>query len=410
MGKIKVIVVGGGAAGLMAAIVAARDDAKVIILERKDRVGKKILATGNGRCNITNQGMDERYFHSDSLNIFDEVYTQFDRDATLDFFNGLGIETVELDEGKLYPMSLQATSVLNVLRYEAERLGVQVICNEEVTQLVLAPKVKVTTKQKSYYSDRLIMATGGKSAPDLGSNGGGYNLLEDLGLKMVRPFPSLIQLESDYRYLKHLKGTKMMANISVVINEQIHRTEYGELLFTDYGVSGPPILQLSRHASKALHHKIRGVQLMIDLMPAIDEEAMDQLLLRRIEHMPYKTLDAFFEGMLPKALIVPVIKDNELSMDMKAADISKVMRRSIVKWLKGFTLSITGTRQWNQSQVTAGGIDCTMVNATTLQSHQYPNLYLCGELLDIDGDCGGYNLQWAWSSGYVAGRNAGKRD
>lgn len=408
MGKTKVIVVGGGAAGLMAAIVAAREGAKVTLLERKDRVGKKILATGNGRCNISNQQMSGKYFHSDSLKIFDDVYKQLDRHDTLAFFNVLGIETVTLDEGKLYPMSLQASSVLNVLRYEAERLGVVVECNEEVMDLSLAPKVKATTKQKSYYGDVLIMATGGKSAPDLGSNGSGYKLLEDLGLKMVRPFPSLIQLESNYGYLKHLKGTKMMANISVVINEQLLRTEYGELLFTDYGVSGPPILQLSRHASKALHHNVRGVELRIDLMPAIEEEAMDLLLMKRIEHMPYKTLEVFFEGMLPKALIVPVIKDNGLTMDMKAADVTRTMRQSIVKWLKGFTLQITGTRQWNQSQVTAGGIDCTMVKASTLQCHQYPNLYICGELLDMDGDCGGYNLQWAWSSGYVAGMNAGR--
>lgn len=408
MSKRKVIVIGGGAAGLVAAIVAAREGAKVTLLERKDRVGKKILATGNGRCNLSNQAMDGSYFHSDSLKIFDEVYRQLDRHKTLAFFNELGIETVELDEGKLYPMSLQASSVLNVLRYEADRLGVVVECKEEVTEVRLEPKVKVISKKKTYYGDAVVMATGGKSAPDLGSNGSGYKLLEDLGLKMVQPFPSLIQLTSDYRYLKHLKGTKMMANISVVINEQVLRTEYGELLFTDYGVSGPPILQLSRHASKALYHNVRGVELKVDLMPAIDEAAMDQLLLRRIDHMPYKTLDVFFEGMLPKALIVPVIKDNGLDMNMKGADVTKPMRQSVVKWLKGLTLTITGTRQWNQSQVTAGGIDCTMVKASSLQSHQYPNLYICGELLDMDGDCGGYNLQWAWSSGYVAGKNAAK--
>lgn len=406
MTKKKIIIVGGGASGLVAAITAARMGAKVTILERKDRVGKKILATGNGRCNLTNVNMGAEYFHSDSLKIFAPVYEQFGYQATLDFFSALGIETIELDEGKIYPMSLQAASVLNVLRYEAERLGVAIACNEEVLAIESEPKVKVRTKTKNYYGDAIIMATGGKSAPDLGSNGSGFKLLESLGLKTVQPYPSLIQLESDYRYLKHLKGTKMMAAISIVVNEQVLRTEYGELLFTDYGVSGPPILQLSRHASKGLHYKIKGIQLTIDLMPKLSVEDLDQLILKRIGQMPYKTLEVFFEGMLPKALIVPVIKDNGLSVEIKAVDITKTMRQSIVRWLKGFTLDITGTRQWNQSQATAGGVDCTMVDATTLQCLQYRNIWLCGELLDIDGDCGGYNLQWAWSSGYVAGVHA----
>ncbi len=407
MAKKKVIVVGGGAAGLVAAVVATRNGAKVTVLDRKERVGKKILATGNGRCNITNRQMSDRYFHSDSKQIFNSIYEQFDLDATLAFFGELGIETVELEDGKLYPMSLQATSVLNVLRYELERTGVNIVCDASVVDVQLSPKVIVTCRDgKKYYGDSVILATGGKSAPDLGSNGSGYKLADDLGLKSVTPYPSLIQLVSDYGYLKHLKGTKVMANVSVVVDEQVKRSEYGELLFTDYGVSGPPILQLSRHASKALRHDVRGVELKVDLLPKISKEDLDDLLIKRIESMPYKTMDVFFEGMLPKSLIVPVVKDNGMSLEMKASDITKVMRQAIVAWLKGLTLSVTDTRQWNQSQVTAGGVDCSMVNDRTLQCKQYTNLYLCGELLDVDGDCGGYNLQWAWSSGYVAGMNA----
>lgn len=406
MAKKKVIIIGGGAAGLMSAITAARLGAKVTLLDRKDRVGKKILATGNGRCNITNRIISEDRFHSDSRKIFSPIYRQLDLDATLNFFTELGIETVELDGGKLYPMSLQASSVLNVLRYECERLGVTIVCDEEVTSIELVPKVKVITRSKKWYGDNVILAAGGKSTPDLGSNGSGFKLAESLGLKVIQPYPSLIQLTSDYRYLKHLKGTKMMANISIVINEQVMGSEYGELLFTDYGLSGPPILQLSRHASKALHHGVRGVELKIDLMPSVDRASMDQMILRRIENMPYKTLDVFFEGMLPKALMVPVLKDNDLNLEMKASDISKAMRQRIIEWLKGFTIQVKGTRQWNQSQATAGGVDCTMVHPESLQSIQYPNLYLCGEVLDIDGDSGGFNLQWAWSSGYVAGNAA----
>ena len=408
MAKKKIIIIGGGASGLIAAIVCARQGAKVTLLERKDRVGKKILATGNGRCNISNHDMSGDYFHSDSLKIFDEIYGQFNLADTLAFFADLGIETIELDEHKLYPMSLQASSVLNVLRYEAQRLEVTINCDEEVTSIQMTPKVVVSTQKRHYYGDQVILATGGKSAPDLGSNGSGFQMAQSLGLKVIDPYPSLIQLKSDYGYLKHLKGTKMMADAQIIVDERVCRKEYGEILFTDYGISGPPILQLSRTASKALHHGNKHVYIKLDLMPSISPEDLNELLLKRIDRMPYKSLQDFFEGMLPKTLIVPVIKDNQLDINGKASDITKVMRQKIVEWLKGFTLPITGTRQWNQSQTTAGGVDCTMVNRETLECLQYPNLYICGEVLDIDGDCGGYNLQWAWSSGYVAAINASK--
>ena len=406
MAKRKIIIVGGGAAGLMAAITSARAGAKVTLLEGKDRVGKKILATGNGRCNLSNRGVAADKYHSDSHNLFEEIYKQLPLDKTLQFFSDIGIEVVELEEGKLYPMSLQAASVLNVMRFEAERLGVTTVCNAEVTSIEMEPKVKVYTKEKTYYGDRVIMATGGKSAPDLGSNGSGYRLMESLGLPLITPYPTLVQLTSDYRYLKHLKGTKIMAELSILVDERVCRKEYGELLFTDYGISGPPVLQLSRHGSKAIHHNIKGVQVKVDLLPKLDQEALDKMLIKRIEQMPYKTMETFFEGMLPKALIIPVIKDNGLETDLKAADMTKVMRQNVVNWLKGLTLDITGTRQWNQAQATAGGIDCSQVDQNSLATFVYPDLYLCGELLDMDGDCGGYNLQWAWSSGYVAGVHA----
>lgn len=408
MAKKKMIIVGGGASGLIAGIVAARNDMKVTILERKNRIGKKILATGNGRCNLSNEHMTKARFHSDSLNIFDEVYEQFDLEQTIEFFRGIGIEVVALDEGKLYPMSLQASSVLNVLRHELERLKVNIVTDTEVQRVELEPKVIVHTNDKKYYGDVLIMATGGKSAPDLGSNGSGYNLVKQLGLTVIEPYPSLIQLVLDYGYLKHLKGTKVMANIAVAVHDQVYRLEYGEVLFTDYGISGPPVLQISRHASKAINRGVKDVVVTIDMMPKLDEDSLNSILLQRIEAMPYKKLSDFFEGLIPKQLIVPLIKDNQLNMDLQASNITKTDRQNIILWLKQLTLKVNGTRQWNQSQATAGGVDCTLVSSTTLRSLHHPNLYICGELLDIDGDCGGFNLQWAWSSGYVAALHASK--
>lgn len=406
MAKIKLIIVGGGASGLIAGIVAARRGAKVTILERKNRIGKKILATGNGRCNVSNMLMKADRFHSDSQNIFDGIYKQFDLKATMDFFQEIGVEMVELDEGKLYPMSLQASSVLNVLRHELERLGVVIATDTEVTEITFEPKLIVRTTVRNYYGDKVILATGGKSAPDLGSNGSGYILARQLGLDVVTPYPSLIQLSSDYNYLKHLKGTKVMANIAVAIHDQVYKKDYGEVLFTDYGLSGPPILQISRDASKALNRGVKDVKVTLDMMPRFDENALDKRLLDRINRMPYKNLGDFFEGMIPKQMIVPLIKDNQLSLDEQASQLTKGARQNIVIWLKSLTLNITGTRQWNQSQATAGGVDCTCVHHTSLQSLRHSNLYLCGEVLDMDGDCGGFNLQWAWSSGYVAAIHA----
>ena len=408
MGKNKVIVIGGGASGIMAAITAARLGQNVILLERKDRIGKKILATGNGRCNISNRYIEESRFHSDSQNLYDQIYPQFDLNKTLAFFEALGIPILELEEGKLYPYSLQAASVLNVLLYELDRQKVQVFCNEDVVRVDVSQRVVVQTKKKKYYGDKVVMACGGKSTPDLGSNGSGFKLAKDLGLNMIEPYPSLIQLESNYAYLKHLKGTKVMAKVDLVVEDVHLKSAYGELLFTDYGLSGPPILDVSRTAAQGIKNNKKKIEIHGDLVPLLDRAELEQMLLKRIESMSYKVLEDFFVGLLPKQMIIPLIKDCGMSPRDKGAQITSRQREMIVSWLKAFKLNITGTRQWNQSQVTAGGVDCREVDGTRLTCKKQPNVILCGEMLDMDGDCGGFNLQWAWSSGYVAGVSAGK--
>lgn len=405
----KVIVVGGGASGIVAAITAARQGAKVTLLEQKNRIGKKILATGNGRCNIANRLVDRQHFHSSTKNLFDSIYRQFDLTETIAFFSEIGVEILELEDGKLYPLSLQAASVVNVMLDELDALKVQVVCDARVTSIDINDRVIATTASKKYYGDALILAAGGRSTPNLGSDGSGYKLSESIGLNRTDVYPSLVQLTSNYAYLKHLKGTKVMASIQLCFNGEKHRKEYGELLFTDYGISGPPVLQISREASIACNHcKKSSVHIECDLMPAMTEEALDTLLIKRIEHMPTKTLERFFIGMLPKQLIVPLIKDTNMTLTDQAASITKRQRQAIIQWLKSLDLTITGTNQWNQSQVTAGGVDCNDVDEATLSVKGKPNVYVCGELLDMDGDCGGFNLQWAWSSGYVAGLNAAK--
>lgn len=406
MAKSKVIIIGGGASSLVAGIVAARNGAKVTILERKDRVGKKILATGNGRCNLTNIKCSTNDFHGGNDTFINEILSQFDVNNTLDFFRNLGIYPLIENNTKVYPNSLQANSVLDVLRYELERLKVTIECNAEVIKIEQSKNFIVyTNDNKKYYGNKVILATGGKSAPDLGSNGSGYLLAKSLGHTLIQPIPSLVQLRSDAKFLKQIKGVKVNGDVAVVDSEHnILRKEYGEILFTDYGISGPPILQLSRIASSRVSNN-KSVIIDIDFMPEVSYEQLDILILDRLTAMPYKSLSDNFIGFINKRLIPIIIKEADIEFNKKSSDISKKERSKLVSKLKRFSMNITGTNQWNQSQVTAGGIDVNEVDSNTLESKITKGIYFAGEILDVDGDCGGFNLQWAWSSGFLVGKS-----
>ncbi|WP_273326508.1 NAD(P)/FAD-dependent oxidoreductase [Vallitalea guaymasensis] len=408
MAKNKIVIIGGGASGLVAAIVAARNGAKVTILERKDRIGKKILATGNGRCNLTNMHCSSKYFHGGDKDFITNILEQFDVNETLEFFSALGIYPITVDSGKVYPNSLQASSVLDVLRLEVDRLKINIECNAEVTKIERNNNFVVYTKDKKYYGNKIIIAAGGKSSPDLGSNGSGFTLAKSLGHTIKKPIPSLVQLKSGADFLKQIKGVKINALAKIIDeNNEIMRKEYGEILFTDYGISGPPILQISRIASDYLNDNKR-VSVDIDFFHDLSDKELDQILLKRLTSMPNKTIQENFIGLINKRLINIIIKEAGIAPIKKSADIKKEERNKLVSILKKFSLIITGTNQWNQSQVTAGGILTSEIDEVTLESKKVKDVYLAGEVIDVDGDCGGYNLQWAWSSGVVAGMNASK--
>jgi predicted Rossmann fold flavoprotein len=407
MAKNKIIIIGGGASGLVAGIVAARNGAKVTILERKDRIGKKILATGNGRCNLTNMNCLPDNFHGGNNEFIKSILDQFNVNKTLKFFTELGIYPVNLN-GKVYPNSLQANSVLDVIRFELERLKVIIDCNSEVVSIEKNKNFIVYTKDnKKYYGNKIILATGGKSSPDLGSNGSGFNIAKSLGHTIKNPIPSLVQLKSNAAFLKQLKGVKINGLAKIVDeNNHLMREEYGEILFTDYGISGPPILQISRIASEYIY-KNKTVFVDIDFFNQLSYEELDQLLVNRFTSMPYKIIQDNFIGLINKRLINIIIKETGISLNKKSSDIKKEERHKLVNILKQFRLKITGTNQWNQSQVTAGGVITNEINYD-LESKQMKNIYLTGEIIDVDGDCGGYNLQWAWSTGAIAGLKASK--
>lgn len=397
----RIAVIGGGASGLMAAITAARNNAVVTVYERCDRVGRKILATGNGRCNYTNIYADVENYHGENPDFIKASKNRFWVEEAKAFFAELGMLTKVEEKGKAYPYSLQASAVLDVLRYEVERLGILVVTDFEVSKVI---KEKDGFLLKAYNgqtanADRVILASGGKASPSLGSNGSGYQIAKAFGHKTTKKFPSLVQVKTETQLVKALKGIKTDALVTFR-KDNFTQKSYGEVLFCDYGLSGPAIFNLSR-----LCTEYENGELILDLLPEIEYQQLRELLRKR--RSPQRNLESFFVGMVNKKLGMTVMKYAGVLPYSRTADtISDKEIDLLCNALKKFTLMVTGTMSWNNAQVTAGGIRTCDVDEATLESKLCKGLYFAGEILDIDGDCGGYNLQWAWTSGYVAGINA----
>ena len=404
----KVLIIGGGAGGLMAAIASARKGARVVLIEGLDRVGKKILATGNGRCNLTNITTDKTRFHGENPNFVEGVFSQMDVEQTLVFFQLLGLETKVEDEGKVYPLSDQASSVLDILRYEVEKLGVYQILGDPVVELEKKDEqfVVKTKSNKKVMGDSVILATGGKSSPKLGSNGSGYDLGTPFGHSITPIFPALVQIKCENRSFRSLKGVKIQGSIRLESQGETLRTQWGEILFTDYGVSGPPVLQLSRGVQECLQNH-KTPRLIVDFFPKFTEEKLYETLWMLVSLEEKKPLDFSLIGLLNKRVIPVILKEigvDNIKKTCKEVGDKEIQR--LVKGLKNCELRATGTLSWQDSQVTAGGFRTREVNPKTLESKKIPGLYFAGEVLDVDGDCGGFNLQWAWSSGIIAGEKA----
>lgn len=404
----RIAIVGGGAAGLVASIVASRKGSEVYIFERLDRVGKKILATGNGRCNITNVNTDITRFHGKDTEFANGALKQFDVSATIEFFEKLGVKCKVEDGGKVYPYSEQASSVLDVLRYEAERLGVVELCGYYVNQIRQKKGgFEIIIKDKeSMMVDQIIIATGGKASPNLGSNGSGYDLVMPFGHKIIETFPTLVQLKLDATFLKALKGVKFEGAVTLGLGNKALQTENGEILYTDYGISGPPIFQLSRKAGEQIAEG-KKPWLTVDMFCDFQYGELIEILKKRMDNGCEKPLDFSFVGLINKRLIPILLKAAGIvDIHKHCKEVSEEELKNICHKLKMWKFEVIGTQSWTEAQVTAGGIDIKDVNPNTMESKLVKGLYFAGEILDIDGDCGGFNLQWAWSSGYIAGKYA----
>lgn len=406
--KHDLIIIGGGAAGLIAAITAKDMGMDVAILEGTDRIGKKILTTGNGRCNITNINTSPSMYHSNSHSFYEPTLKAFGYIDTESFFNRLGLPLVSLEEGKLFPMSLQASSVLDIFRLALEEKSIPTYLNTKVKEIVSSKKgfTIYTSSDQIFESKKIILSTGGVSAPKTGSDGSGYSIAKQLGHKIITPLPALVQLKLSYKNLKALSGIKFQGTAEVLADGSLLRKEVGEILFTDYGISGPPILQLSRTAAYALKTKNR-VTIKIDLMNLFSKEALIDFFENHWATFSYRSVHDSLIGILNKKLIPILLKEAGLvSIHKPCSDLEWEEKRDILKLLKEWEFEIIATNPFSDAQVTAGGVDTYDINPETLESKLLPNLFFAGEIIDVDGDCGGFNLQWAWSSGYVAAKNA----
>ncbi|MBK1810875.1 NAD(P)/FAD-dependent oxidoreductase [Clostridium sp. YIM B02505] len=407
-----IVVIGGGASGLLAAITAKDYGADVAIIEGTDRVGKKILTTGNGRCNISNSliGLPFQHYHSENPGFFSYCLNNFSVEDTKNLFLLLGLPIVELEKGKMYPQSLQASSVVDILRFAIEDRNIPVYNSFKVKKIIHNDDIfELSTSDPSLGTiscGKIILACGGKSAHKTGSDGSGYNLASNLGHSIIQPIPALIQLKLEHRSLKALSGIKFDGFSEVIVDGISLRKEFGEILFTDYGISGPPILQLSRIASYSLS-KSKEVVVSVDMMPGKSIEDIHNFFEAHWAIVSHRTLMESFIGVINKKLVPILLKEAGIqdihkpcySLDWKE-------KSNIINLLKNWSFKCIGTNGFDSAQVTAGGINTKEVDSKTLQSKVIPNLYFCGEILDVDGDCGGFNLQWAWSSGVLAGKSA----
>lgn len=401
-----VVVIGGGAAGLMSAISAARTGAKVVILEHKEKTGKKILSTGNGKCNYTNEKQDITCYRGEHPDFVMPVFKQFGFSETVAFFEEIGV-TPKVKNGYYYPASEQATAVLEVLHLEANYLRVKEVCECEIQAVKKVEEgFLFDTPVGCFAGKSVIFATGLLAAPKSGSDGSVFQHIEKFGHHFIDVVPALVPLQGKQAFFKQLAGIRAeIQAILYVENEEI-TSEYGELQLTDYGVSGIPIFQLSRFATKALKAD-KKVHIMLDFLPHMSLEDTVALFEKRLHKAEQKkTICECFVGLFNKKLAEVLIKEAGIALGESPKKVTGEQIVALAQLTKGLRVDITGSKSFEQAQVCAGGVDTDEICPETMESKLVPGVYFAGELVDIDGMCGGYNLQWAWSSGYVAGLHA----
>lgn len=406
----KVAVIGGGASGMCAAIellnnVTDKNALEVTVLEKMTRVGKKLLVTGNGRCNITNMNAENSGFRGDT-EFAKTALKRYNPESNIQFFNSLGLYTRTEEDGRVYPLSNQASSVLDALRFECERLGVEFVCDYRAVHLkevhtAFSRKIVVNNRDRFDY---IIVAAGGKAAKIHGTDGDSYDLLKMLGHTVTPVAPALVSLNcSDFT--KSLKGIRSICGVELIIDGKSEYKNFGEVQFTDYGLSGIPVMQLSRFVSMSPSNDI---QIHLDLAPDFSAEELYSYLVSRREK-DTGLCENMLSGIMNKQLCITIMKECSIAVNGRVNTLSDEKINVLCEILKCWKINVKNSRSFEFAQVTAGGVNCSEFSPETMESRLVSGVYCCGEAMDVDGDCGGYNLQWAWSSGRTAGKSIAER-
>jgi len=409
---IKTTIIGGGASGLMAAIAAAEEGNEVTVLEHKDVVGKKLSLTGNGKCNLTNMKQEKSYYYSNNSAFPCCILNKFNHEATIAFFEDMGLR-VKDKNGYIYPNSECAADVTELLVGRCRALGVNILYKSEVKKIIKSDsKINVEyikdDKRMIVESDNVIIAAGSKAMPKSGSDGSGYYFAKCLGHKIIEPLPALTGFKVNEKYIKNLSGVRAQGRVSVFADGVNIGSDEGEIQFTSYGISGIPAFQISGNISRNIYNgkKVSGY---IDFFNDMSEDDLKAYIKEKIKKCPYKTIKEQFLSVINGKITEEILFVCNIDRESVSSDLEDDKINNISKIFKNFRFSVEEVNSFDNAQVCTGGVDTEEIDENTLESKLVPGVFFAGEVMDVDGICGGYNLQWAWSSGYVAGKSVAHR-
>ncbi len=403
--KSSIAIIGAGASGLLASIILSKKNFDVTIFEKNSKAGKKLLATGNGKCNITNKNLTLDHFFSTNQNFIKYPIETFGFYEFAKFCEEIGLNLTTNENGKTYPASLQASSVVDVLYNAALFYGVKFHFNSGVEDIAFKEKAHIISEGKTYKFDKVVLATGSIAMDKLGGCDSGYNFAKRFAHTIITPLPSLVQLTSNDKDIYHLNGVKTEASVTLLLNNKPQNTLLADILFTNYGVSGNVILDLSREANMALSNGMK-VDISVDIFPNIDKNKLLSILEKRKKNLTKRDKEFLLLSLINHKLIDFIFKKAKISPNKSMIDdLDKKDLLNIVYSLKSIKISIDGSKGFGSAEVVAGGVCVDEVDNKTMESKKQKGLYFCGEVLDVDGACGGYNLHWAWASGYVMAIN-----
>lgn len=403
MEKLKVYcaIVGGGAAGLMCACVAKKNnkDKRIVVIEKDNRVGKKILVSGNSRCNLTNLNTTAENYHSDSFDSFDTLLSKYPPKKTIEYFESIGLMCTADEDGRVYPLSKQSSAVLSVLRNELKRKNVEEICDTEVISISSnRDSFEIKCNNKIIVAQKVVIATGGKNNYAQKVVSDTFAVSKSLGHTSTPLFPSLSPVKVKNKYIKSLKGIRATGKVTAVINNKKVKSESGEIQFSSDALSGICVFNLS-----SLINKSKNSQIIVQLLPDYSFEEIKDMIYRRIKLTKNENVQELFTGLFHKNIALAILKESNVDITLRCDKLSGAQINSISSTINSWKFECISDNDFSKAQVTSGGIKCTDINCKTFESKLKKNLYLCGEVLDVDGDCGGFNLQFAFSSGMCVG-------